>query len=227
MRDNEIQQNIKTLTGNNRADLYVYNSVGSFGGNSPFPASDFGCCKTSVGGRLPCAGYRLSRLRPVDLVLRAPSASRFRLRVQIHAASVLTGTRHDNLDMSHATYRIINATNPRPAPRSQRYGTTRFIQQERIIKTIARSLSALNANSTIVAFATTCRALERPVLDILWESQDDWFQLLKCFPPDVWEERDNSFVSRNSARSLSIFTSLVNPILALPPQSIPSRVGSL
>lgn len=86
----------------------------------------------------------------------------------------------------------------------------------------------MNAGTAIVAFATVCKALERPVLDVLWESQDDWFRLLKCFPPDVWEERDNAFVSCHpaaSARRLSAFILFVNPILALPPQSHPSRVG--
>jgi hypothetical protein len=100
--------------------------------------------------------------------------------------------------MSHASYRVINPVNSHPVPRSQRYGIPRILQQERIIKTITRILSALNAKPTIVAFATACKALERPVLDALWESQDDWFQLLKCFPSDVWEERDNAFVSRCS-----------------------------
>lgn len=115
-------------------------------------------------------------------------------RDQIHA--VFTLTRHDNCpDMSHASYQVINATTSHSVLRSQRYGIPRLLQQERVIKTITRILSALNAKSTIVAFATACRALERPVLDALWESQDDWFQLLRCFPPDVWEERDNAFVS--------------------------------
>ena len=131
--------------------------------------------------------------------------------------------------MSHASYRVINPVNSHPVPRSQRYGIPRILQQERIIKTITRTLSALNAKPTIVAFAIACKALERPVLDALWESQDDWFQLLKCFPSDVWEERDNAFVSRCSFATVypySIFIPFVNPILALPPQSNPSRVGS-
>jgi len=132
--------------------------------------------------------------------------------------------------MSHASYRIVSAIKSHPVPRSQRYGASRLLQHERIIKTITRILSALNAKSTVVAFATACKALERPVLDVLWESQDDWFQLLKCFPPDVWEERDNAFVSCRSsasARHLFLFVPRGNPILALPPQSYPSRVDSL
>ncbi|KAF9649265.1 hypothetical protein BDM02DRAFT_1933422 [Thelephora ganbajun] len=95
--------------------------------------------------------------------------------------------------MSHANYQVVSAINSHPVLRSQRHETPRLLQQERIIKTITRILSSLNAKSTIVAFATVCKALERPILDVLWESQDDWFQLLKCFPPDVWEERDNAF----------------------------------
>ena len=97
--------------------------------------------------------------------------------------------------MSHANYQFISPTKFRPVLRSQRHGIPRFLQQERVVKTIARILSILGAKSTVVAFATICKALERPVLDVLWESQDDWFQLLRCFPPDVWEDGDNAFVS--------------------------------
>lgn len=113
---------------------------------------------------------------------------------EIHV--VFTLTRHDNYsDMSHANYQVVSAINSHPVLSSQRYVIPRLLQQERIIKTITRFLTALNAKSTVVALATACKILERPVLDALWESQDDWFQLLKCFPPDVWEERDNTFVS--------------------------------
>lgn len=129
------------------------------------------------------------------LAVTCPSSDPFTLENPNHA--VFTLTRHDNRpDMSHASYQIINAINPHPVLRSQRYGIPRLLQQERIIKTITRFLSALSAKSAIVAFATTCKVLERPILDVLWESQDDCFQLLRCFPPDVWEERDNTFVSR-------------------------------
>ena len=97
--------------------------------------------------------------------------------------------------MSHASYQIISPRKFRPVLRSQRHGIPRFLQQERVVKTITRILSSLNAKSTVLALATVCKALERPTLDILWESQDDWFQLMKCFPSDVWEDRDSTFVS--------------------------------
>lgn len=131
--------------------------------------------------------------------------------------------------MSHANYQVISAINSRHVLRSRGHVIPRLLQQERIIKTIARILSALNATSTVVAFATACKALERPVLDVLWESQDDWFQLLKCFPPDVWEERDSAFVSCRPLSSVvvyPVFTPHRNPILALSSQSYPSGVGS-
>ena len=125
--------------------------------------------------------------------------------------------------MSHASYQVISATNLHPIPRSQRRRIPKLLQQERVVKTITRILSALNAKSTIVAFATVCKSLTRPVLDVLWEFQDDWFQLLKCFPPDVWEDRDNAFVSCHSfALTYSLFISLP----ALPPQSHRSGMGS-
>ena len=127
--------------------------------------------------------------------------------------------------MSRANYQVVSAINSHPVLRSQRYVIPRLLQQERIIKTITRFLAVLNAKSTVVALATACKVLERPVLDVLWESQDDWFQLLKCFPPDVWEERDNAFVSSTIVPRLPVFIPR-NSNLALPPQSYPRRVGS-
>ena len=131
--------------------------------------------------------------------------------------------------MSHASYRIISATSLHPALRSQRHGIPRILQQERVVKTIARVLSSLNAKPTILAFATVCKALERPILDVLWETQDDWFQLLKCFSPDIWEDRDNAFVSCCSltiARQQPRFMPFGIFTLAFPPQSCPGRVDS-
>jgi hypothetical protein len=126
--------------------------------------------------------------------------------------------------MSHAKYQVVGATNFRPVLRPQRHGIPRFLQQERVVKTITRILSGMNAKPTVVAFATVCKALERTVLDVLWESQDDWFQLLKCFPPDVWEDRDNTFVSCHYFSIACRLPLFIPPILAFPPQPHASRV---
>ena len=131
--------------------------------------------------------------------------------------------------MSHASYRFVSASELRQISRSQRRGIPRFLQQERVVKTITRILTAMNAKSTTVALARVCRALERPVLDALWESQDDCFQLLKCFPCDVWEDRDDVFVSYHFfliAHHVPVLKPLAILMLAFPPQPDSSRVGS-
>ena len=144
------------------------------------------------------------RMPSGPLAITCPSCGTSILQSQIHVVFALIC--HNNCsDMSRANYRVVSAVNSNPVLRSQRYVIPRLLQQERIIKTITRFLSGLNAKSTIVAFATACKVLERPVLDVLWESQDDCFQLLKCFPPDVWEERDNTFVSCHSLAPLLIY----------------------
>jgi len=66
---------------------------------------------------------------------------------------------------------------------------------DEILRLLACELVASKAEATAVALACCCKLFEEPALDVLWETQIRLAPLLKCFPPDVWEEADGSFVS--------------------------------
>lgn len=66
---------------------------------------------------------------------------------------------------------------------------------DEILRHFACELVASGAKATAVALACCCRSFEDPVLDALWEAQNELAPLLTCFPRDVWEEEDGSFVS--------------------------------
>ena len=66
---------------------------------------------------------------------------------------------------------------------------------DEILRLLACELVASKAQATAVALASCCRSFEDPVLDALWETQDQLTPLLKCFPHDVWKE-DEGFVSQ-------------------------------
>ena len=66
---------------------------------------------------------------------------------------------------------------------------------DEILRLLARELVASGAQATSVALGSCCKSFEDPVLDALWETQDQLTPLLKCFPQDVWEEGHGYFVS--------------------------------
>lgn len=67
---------------------------------------------------------------------------------------------------------------------------------DEILRLFACELVASEAKATAVALACCYRSFENPVLDVLWETQNELAPLLKCFPPDIWEgENDESIVS--------------------------------
>ena len=67
---------------------------------------------------------------------------------------------------------------------------------DEILRLLACELVASKARATAVALASCCRSFEDPVLDALWETQDQLIPLLKCFPQDAWREEDGNFVSQ-------------------------------
>ena len=67
---------------------------------------------------------------------------------------------------------------------------------DEIVRLLACELVASKANATAVSFACCCKKFQEPVLDALWKTQDRLTPLLKCFPQDVWEEKDGDFVSQ-------------------------------
>ena len=80
---------------------------------------------------------------------------------------------------------------------------------DEILRLLARQLVASDTETTAVALACCCKTFEEPVLDILWETQDQLTPLLKCFPRDAWEERDGTFVSQITAFVFATFNCLI------------------
>ena len=87
------------------------------------------------------------------------------------------------------------------------------------LKLLARGLVALEAGASAVALACCCKSFEGPVLDVLWEIQDQLIPLLKCFPEDIWEEEDGRFVSPLAAFIFPLF----NPFYLKSFRRIPTK----
>jgi len=75
---------------------------------------------------------------------------------------------------------------------------------DEVLRLLARILVASEAKGTAVALARCCKTFEEPVLDALWETQNRLTPLLKCFPRDIWEEKDGCFVSPLMVSSFSV-----------------------
>ena len=81
-----------------------------------------------------------------------------------------------------------------------------FLSVDEIFRLIACELVASEAKATAVALACCCKTFEGPVLDALWETQDQLFPLLKSLPESVWKEgEDGGFVSLFTASACSVF----------------------
>lgn len=61
------------------------------------------------------------------------------------------------------------------------------LRVDEIIRFLANELVELEAKRTAVALARCCKTFEEPVLDVLWEVQDQLTPLLMCLPEDTWE----------------------------------------
>ena len=70
---------------------------------------------------------------------------------------------------------------------------------DEILRLLARALVSSDAKAAAVALACCCKTFEEPVLDVLWEMQNQLIPLLECFPQDAWEEKDGRFVSPSTA----------------------------
>jgi len=58
---------------------------------------------------------------------------------------------------------------------------------DEIVRRIAEQLFDPEDKSSSLAFSMCCRALNDPVLDVLWKWQTDLVTLFKVLPPDLWE----------------------------------------
>jgi len=43
-------------------------------------------------------------------------------------------------------------------------------------------------NHTLIALAVTCQSFQEVALDIIWHTQVTLVPLIKCMPPDLWQE---------------------------------------
>ena len=62
---------------------------------------------------------------------------------------------------------------------------------DEILRHLACELVASGGKGAAVALACCCKNFEDPVLDALWETQDQLRPLLKSFPADVWNDEDS------------------------------------
>jgi len=74
------------------------------------------------------------------------------------------------------------------------------------LRLLARKLVASEAKATAASLACCRKSFKDPVLDVLWKTQERLAPLLKCFPQDVWDEKDRSFVSQAMVSSLFTLT---------------------
>ena len=80
---------------------------------------------------------------------------------------------------------------------------------DEILRLLACELVVSGAKVAIVALACCCKSFEDPVLDALWETQDQLTPLLRCLPQEVWKEDGGSFVSQLIAFVLSVLNCLI------------------
>ena len=73
---------------------------------------------------------------------------------------------------------------------------------DEIIRLIARELVKSKDKATAVALACCSKLFEDPVLDLLWETREKLFPLIKSLPGDIWNEGGCS-VSGPTMRALS------------------------
>ena len=76
---------------------------------------------------------------------------------------------------------------------------------DEILRFLARELVASNKKATAVSLACCCKCFEDPVLDTLWETQNELIPLLKSLPKGVWKMEVGRFVSPLTA--LTFFSS--------------------
>ena len=84
--------------------------------------------------------------------------------------------------------KLISSAFPTPSPTRLSDPMHPCLCVDEIVRHIARELVASGGVATSVALACCCKALEDPVLDVLWETQKRLLPLLKSLPGDVWNE---------------------------------------
>jgi len=75
---------------------------------------------------------------------------------------------------------------------------------DEIVRLIVCELVASENKAAAVTLACCCKSFEDPVLDALWETQDQLIPLLKTFPKDVWNKSESIV----SAQTIDVISSL-------------------
>ena len=78
---------------------------------------------------------------------------------------------------------------------------------DEVVRLIACELVESGGKSTSVALACCCKSLEDPVLDLLWQTQNELLPLLATFPRDVWNDSECT-VSPLTMRAFSLLNDL-------------------
>ena len=94
------------------------------------------------------------------------------------------------------------------------------LRVDEIVRLLACELVASEAKATAVSLACCCKDYEDPVLDELWETQEELAPLLKCFPQYyAWDKNNDSFDAfmtnqrRKKERLVSQVTESILPTL--------------
>ena len=66
---------------------------------------------------------------------------------------------------------------------------------DEIVRAIAASLVSDKARASAVSLASCSKSLEEPALGEVWRNLSSLAPLVKCFPPEVWEVKDEKLVS--------------------------------
>lgn len=73
--------------------------------------------------------------------------------------------------------------------------THRCWELDEIIRAIAAHLVFDKARASAVSLASCSKSLEEPALGEVWRGLSSLTPLVKCFPPEVWEIRDEILAS--------------------------------
>ena len=94
---------------------------------------------------------------------------------------------------------------------------------DEIVRLIAHELVASEGKATSVALACCCKSFEEPVLDVLWQAQEELKPLLRSLSDDIWDWGGCAVSPQKCA--LCLFTHLLNCKV---PHKTPddSRMGS-
>jgi len=101
---------------------------------------------------------------------------------------------------------------------------------DEIVRRIAEHLPDLSEKTSCLAFSLCCRALNDPVLDVLWNWQQDLVTLFKVLPPDLWEVNNTVglvSINRQSVGWLMALTRMWSHTTAIPTFTNPRRVESV